>query len=158
MAAEDKRALLIRQLANEQEQQKAAIEAFDKMQSQLAALCVEAKCTSADDLPGAEERSERRRNLERDGQGLENRLRELSAGQPLAAFIAKAQGIDADSLEPQIRRHDEQIAQLNHELMEELGPQIGSEQHALELIDFGAKGADAARAHPRYYFANRGRR
>jgi uncharacterized protein YhaN len=144
IAADDKRTLLERQLADEQQNLMAAGNTIEKMQSQLAALCLEAKCELADDLPTAEERSDVRRKLEERMQGLETRLRDYSAGQTLAVFIAEAQSVDADTLEPQIRLLDDQISQLDHELKDEIGPTIGAEQTELKKIDCSAKAADAA--------------
>jgi len=144
VAADDKRALLSRQLADEMHNLTAARSTIEKTQSHLAALCGEAKCASAADLPGAEQRSECRRVLEREIQSLENRLRDFSAGQSLAIFITESQSADADALGPQIRQLDDQITQLDHELKDELGPKIGAAIHAMEMMDYGAKAADAA--------------
>lgn len=144
VAADRNRTLLKRQLSDERQNLAAARNTIAKMQSQLAALCAEAKCPSPANLPIAEQRSDERRHLEKEIQGLENRLREFSAGQSLAVFIAEAQSIDADTLAPEIRQLDEQIAGLDHELKDELGPAIGAEQTELRKMDCSAKAADAA--------------
>jgi len=144
VAAERNRLLLKRQLTEEQEQIGAAGNTIAQMQSQLVALCLEANCASADDLPSAEEKSERRRSLESEIQSLENRLRDSSAGQTLEVLVAEAQSVDGDALEPRVSQLEQEIAQLDHEIKDEIGPAIGAEQTELKKLDSSAMAADAA--------------
>jgi uncharacterized protein YhaN len=144
LAADRNRALLEKQLADERQCLAAASEAIEKAQIQMESLCQEARCETVADLPGAEDRSFERRELEKTIRGQEERMRDFSAGQPLAVFIAEAQTADADALEPRIRQLDQQIDQLDRELKDQLGPKIGEERHALDMMDSSAKAADAA--------------
>lgn len=138
------RILLQKQLTAEKQLVETAIQTVRQANSQLGDLCTVAACTSAADLPAAEERSDRRRDLEAQARALEQQMREMSAGQSVVAFIAEANAADADAIDPQIQQLDDQITELDRELKDDLGPRIGAEKHALEQMDTSARAADAA--------------
>jgi uncharacterized protein YhaN len=139
-----KRDVLTGQLEAERANLQTARETTEDMQREMAALCREAGCPSAEGLPQIERRSEQKQMTDREIERLESQLRSLSAGQALSDFVAFAQSLDADTIEPRIRQLDADIEHLNRELKDELGERIGATRKVLEQMDSAAAAADAA--------------
>ena len=86
--AAGKRDILATQLDSERHNLQAATITIGEMQSALAALCAEAECSSADDLPQIERHSEEKQTMDQKIESLETQLRRLSAGQSITDFLA----------------------------------------------------------------------
>ncbi len=140
---DEKRADRSRRIEADQTQLQLVAGTTAQLQTALAALCGEAGCQSPGDLPAAEERSARRRSIAGEIDSLERRLRELSGGEGLEAFIAEAKTVDPDALALGIEQLDEQITALDRE-KDALGPEIGRQQAMLAQMDSGSQAADAA--------------
>ena len=63
-----------------------------------ASKCRQAGCNSADELPEAERRSNRRRQIESDLKKIDTRLHKLSAGATVEDFIEEALALDPDGI------------------------------------------------------------
>ena len=121
-----------------------ADEIIKETESRLVAMCSEARCAGAAELPAAEERAEHRARLAAQIAGLEKQLRALSAAQPLDEFIGEVRAVDPDTIRTDLLRLNDDIARLDRELKDELGPRIGAQRSLLEQMDRGAAAADAA--------------
>jgi len=108
----------------------------------IDAMCREAGCQSAYQLPDAERRSAQRRAGERELRQVEDQLLRLAAGSTLDEFITAARQVDADQLEPMLRQLTDDVQLLSNELSEVLKT-IGSEQTELRRMDGSGRAADA---------------
>lgn len=142
--ADGQRDILKDQLDSERESLRNAATTIDDMQRELSALCAEAQCSSADQLPETERRSEEKQRTDSEIESTEAQLRSLSAGQSLSDFVAQAQSLDADTIEPRIYQLDGEIEELNRELKNELGERIGATRTVLKQMDCSAGAAEAA--------------
>ena len=115
---------------------------INKERSILDAMCREAECASPDQLPDVEQRSTRRRTVERQLGASQSRLLELAVGAPVEAFIAEATAVDPDQLRPMIEQLEEELGQLEHE-KSELLVAIGSERAELKRMDGSGEAARA---------------
>lgn len=125
------------------EEQSQARQTLTETRIRLDALCREANCSHPDELPLAEQRSTRRRQLDQDIALAEDHLRALSAGATVGAFIADAAEIDPDALDPEIGRLGEQLGTLETETSR-LDKTIGGEETTLAAMDGSAAAAEAA--------------
>jgi uncharacterized protein YhaN len=141
--AQQEQQTLQRQRVQEMEKRDKAQTTVVETKIQLDALCQEARCTSFEDLPQAEQRSATRRQLEKDLGQLEEQLLTLSAGATLEEFVAEAAEVDADSLGLEIQRLSDEISTLEQEISQ-LDQTIGSERTTLEGMDGSAAAAEAA--------------
>lgn len=144
LADEEKRSDRSQRIETEETLLRGAVETIASLQTELSALCAEAACQSPGELPAAEERSSRRRELAGVVEALERQLRDLSAGQGLEPFMADAKAVDPDTLELQYAQLDEQVAALDRELRDVIGQEIGRQQQILAQMDSGSQAADAA--------------
>jgi uncharacterized protein YhaN len=141
--AVSKKQTLDRQLKTEKRRMEQAVAILADIQSQLDSMCREAGCESHHELAEAEGRSEQRRRIESELAGLDDRLRELSAGATVDEFIKDALKEDPDAIDVQIQRLDESIAALTLE-KSDLDQTIGSERTELGKMDGGAQAAELA--------------
>jgi uncharacterized protein YhaN len=114
-----------------------------EIESELAIMCEEASCSNYEELPQAEKRSAKRREVESELQTLEKQLLKLSAGAKAEAFVREAQRVDPDGIEPRIDRLNEGIEELNKK-KSELDQTIGSERTELSKMDGSARAAELA--------------
>jgi uncharacterized protein YhaN len=142
--AAGQRDVLTTQLDGERKNLQAATTTIENMKRDLTALCADAGCSVAEDLPQIEGRSEEKQKTDQQIANLETQLRRLSVGQPLSDFVAYAQSLNADTIEPRVRQFDAEIEQRNRELKDELGERIGATRKVLEQMDSSAAAAEAA--------------
>lgn len=109
----------------------------------IESLCQEAKCQGADALAETEKRARIRKKLVLEQDGLEVRLRGLSAGATVDAFIAEASSVEADSIGPELEELEEEIQRLERE-RSELDQAIGTQRAELKRMDGGAVAAGCA--------------
>jgi len=131
---------LERQLASEKRHLENARKTAAEIETRLARMCEEAGCGDYRDLPGIEQRSEKRRALEAELKSIEQRLLALSAGATVAEFAAEAGAVDPDTLDPEIDRCDTAIAELGRQ-KDTLAETIGSLKNELSKMDGSAKAA-----------------
>ncbi len=138
--AKARRQSLEKQKHQEEKKLGTASEKIVRIRTHLSVMCEEAGCEHYRELPDAEERSDRRQQIRSQLEQIEARLRKLSAGGTLDEFIAEAQAVDADSINPVIIRLTEEIEELG--LQKSLTDQaIGSERTELSRMDGSARAA-----------------
>jgi len=134
---------LEKQLTAEKKNLETARKNTHSLQTRLGRMCEEAGCTDYRQLPEAEQRSEKRRQLETELQSLEQRILELSGGATVEQFTAAAGAVDADTIEPEISRYDEKIAELTKQ-KDSLTETLGSLGNEMSKMDGSAKAAELA--------------
>lgn len=120
-----------------------ATDQMRELQAALEAMCREAGCQRAEQLPEVEARSEQQRSIERELQAVTCDLSRYAATQTLEQFIQEAQQMDADQLAP----HIEQLQQQSEQLQQQLGDvreQLGSLRSEAQRMDGGSRAAEAA--------------
>lgn len=136
-------------LEKQQERQGARLRKIEahilELTSAIDVLCEEAGCPGYEDLAEAEARSNRLRKVEADLEDLEERLRGLSGGAPVDAFLEEALKVDPDEIEGRRLRLEEEIAALREE-HSVLGETIGKEKGELTRMDGGPRAAELAEA------------
>ncbi len=111
-----------------------------QLEATIEAMCQQAGCTSADDLPVAEERSGRRRDIERELKTVNEQLNHLAAGAPLDEWIVEAQKFNPDTLRADLPRLEEEISELDRRKTE-VAEAIGSHRNEFGRIDGSARAA-----------------
>ncbi len=111
--------------------------------SRVNALCREARCETPALLPEVEQLSRQRRQLTAECQDLEKRLRHLSAGATIDAFVAAAEKKEPDTLKPKMAQLQDEIARLESE-RSDLDRTIGTEKAELKRMDGRAEAAGHA--------------
>jgi len=106
-------------------------------------MCEEAGCPGYEDLSEAEKRSEKRRRIESELNGLDEQLRKLSVGGRIDDFVREAEGVDPDSIDANLNQLKAEINELN-EKKSELDQAIGSERTELGKMDGHATAATLA--------------
>jgi len=109
----------------------------------LGSLCREARCQRPDELEQVEKRSRTRQQLSNEQESFETRLRELSAGATVDAFMAEAGSVKADSIEPELERIAGEVEMLEQE-RSTLDQTIGTQKGELARMDGSAKAAEYA--------------
>ncbi len=138
LALEEQRERLLAQVGRSRSESEDA-------RDRLALLVREARCRDLDALPDVEARADRRRQAEAEREGIEARLRKLSGGTDLSAFVAQVVAIDADSIASRIAANQERI-ELLVKRKEDLSQTIGREQNELDRMDETAREARASEA------------
>jgi uncharacterized protein YhaN len=118
-------------------------ETIARIRARLDAMRQEARCESDEDLPKAEQQSERRKQIETHLSTIENDLRRLSAGATLDRFVQEAESVDPDAINPRITRLNEQIRESEQE-KSQLDQAIGAERTELKRMDGSRKAAELA--------------
>jgi uncharacterized protein YhaN len=141
--ARSKLETLQKQLAEERGRLDQARDDILHVGTRLRNKCEQAGCNSADELPEAERRSNRRRQIESDLKKIDTRLHKLSAGATVEDFIGEALALDPDGIAGEIDRltaeiEDREIAK------SELDQTIGSERTELSKMDGSARAAELA--------------
>ncbi|MGD9331170.1 MAG: AAA family ATPase [Desulfobacterales bacterium] len=113
---------------------------FDDTTAAVEALVREARCADLAMLPEIEKRARRRQELQDENKALEDRLRRLGAGATVEIFIAEADAVAADTLEPEMERLAEEIAVLEKD-RSALDQTIGTEKAELKRMDGRARAA-----------------
>jgi uncharacterized protein YhaN len=141
--AESRRQTLQDQLSREKKRLDKSIQAIARTETRLNGMCKEAGCSSYDDLPGAEKRSDKRLLIEADLSNLDERLLKLSGGATIDEFIREALKVDPDSIIGDIELLNEKIETLNKE-KSGLNQTIGEERNELSKMDGSARAAEVA--------------
>jgi len=134
---------LKKQLKQEKNRMDKAVGRITAIETRLKGMCAEAGCASYEDLPEAERKSDKRKKLETELKGLDERLHQLSAGATIDDFIKKALEVDPDGIDGEIGRLTEETDKLNQE-KSELDQCIGSERTELGKMDGSARAAELA--------------
>lgn len=138
--ARSKQKTLEKQLKQEQNRLKQATDEILQVKTELTMMCEEANCKSYKDLSGAERRSNRRKQIEKDLKSIGNRLRELSSGATVEDFIQEAIKVDPDGITGNILEIKERIEKLDRE-KSDLDQDIGSEKTELSKMDGSSRAA-----------------
>jgi uncharacterized protein YhaN len=141
--AESKRQTLQDQLSREKRRLDQSIHAIARTETRLTGMCQEAGCSSYDDLPAAEKRSDKRLQIEADLSNLDERLLNLSGGSTIDDFIKEALKVDPDGINGNIELLNEEIEKLNKE-KSDLNQTIGEERNELSKMDGSARAAEVA--------------
>ena len=141
--AQSQRQTLRKQLAQEQSRMNKAVVRIAEIETRLKGMCEEAGCERYEDLPEAERKSEKRKQLEAELENLDETLHRLSAGATIDDFISQALDVDPDGIHGEISRLAEEADTLNRE-KSELDQRIGSERTELGKMDGSARAADLA--------------
>ena len=140
---QSRRAALGRQIETAEERLKNAAATIAEAHAELHAMCAEAGCGSAADLPAAERRSAERRRLEARLAGENERLLQLCGGARVEDFVRETAGVDPDGIAGEIGRLQEEIRGLAAR-RSELDQTIGSERGALGRMDGSDRAARIA--------------
>jgi uncharacterized protein YhaN len=141
--AESKKQTLQDQLSVEKIRLEKSVQSITRTETQLTGMCKEAGCSSYDDLPEAEKRSENRLQVETELSNLNERLLDLSGGATIDDFIKEALRVDPDGINGDIELLNEEIEKLNKE-KSDLNQTIGEERNELSKMDGSARAAEAA--------------
>ena len=141
--AQSQRQTLGKQLAQEQNRMDKAVGRIAEIETRLKGMCEEAGCERYEDLPEAERKSEKRKQIEVELNNLDERLHQLSAGATVDDFINQALTVDPDDIDGEIGRLTEETDTLNRE-KSELDQRIGSERTELGKMDGSARAAELA--------------
>jgi uncharacterized protein YhaN len=134
---------LIKQRESELANARKAEQSFHEASLQLAALCQEARCDLADDLPRAEQRSRDALELRERLKVLDEQIQQLCAAEPFDAFRKAALALDLDQLPDQLQALADEIFQLDAD-RGELNQTLGREQQELKQMDGSSRAAEAA--------------
>ncbi len=141
--AESKRQTLQDQLSREKRRLDKSLQAITGTETRLNGMCQEAGCSSYDDLPAVEKRSDKRLQIEADLSNLDERLLNLSGGATIDDFIKEALKLDPDGINGDIELLNEAIEKLNKE-KSDLNQTIGEERNELSKMDGSARAAEVA--------------
>jgi uncharacterized protein YhaN len=141
--ARSKLETLQKQLAQERGRLDQASDDILQVGTRLMNKCQQAGCNSADELPEAERRSNRRRQIESDLKKIDARLHKLSAGATVEDFIEEALALDPDGIAGEIDRLTAVIEDREN-AKSELDQAIGSERTELSKMDGSARAAELA--------------
>lgn len=104
---------LRKHVERQQNQLRETAVAIATLTASLDSMCREAGCESADDLPAAEQRSDRRQQLENEFRRLNKELAALAGRATVEELINDAGASDADDLKPRIQRLRDEIGELD---------------------------------------------
>jgi uncharacterized protein YhaN len=141
--ARTKKETLQKQLEQEKRRLNNAIRNSADLENQLKSMCEEACCEHIDQLPQAEQRSARHREIKSRLESNDNQLRRLSGGAALEDFIKDTAEMDPDGITGEIQALEEDIETFNFE-KSELDQTIGSEKNELSKMDGSGKAAELA--------------
>jgi len=142
-AAQTRRQTHEKQLIEENDRESRTSKKIAEIETQLKGMCEEAGCESYEELPEAERRSEKRRQIESGLKNFEEQLRKLSAGATINDFVEEASKEDPDEIDAEIDRLTEGIDELTGK-KSKLDQTIGEERNELSKMDGSARAADIA--------------
>ncbi len=116
---------------------------IEQMTARLNALCREAGCQQADELPQAERASAEAARLDEALGEIDDQLAALAAGASLDQFAAEAQQVSGDELPGQLAELRRQVEESERE-RSSLDQRIGSERQALAQMQGESDAAAAA--------------
>ncbi|MGD9098777.1 MAG: AAA family ATPase, partial [Desulfobacterales bacterium] len=109
----------------------------------LQTLCREARCDQPEMLPEVEHQDQQRRRLREEKHTLEDRLRQLSAGATVDAFINQSAALDADRIKTDRQQLTREIESLEAERAER-HQAVGTARAELRRMDGRAAAAEHA--------------
>lgn len=124
-------------------EQEKAQRTIDTTSARLGALCREAGCAAAEELPQAERASAEALRLDEALSEHDRQLAGLAAGAALEEFAAEAEAVPADELPARLAELRRQVDELDRRRTE-LGETIGSERQVLDQMRAGSDTAAAA--------------
>jgi uncharacterized protein YhaN len=130
------------QRAREETKRAAAVRQIEESRIVIDGLCRQANCRTVDELPEAEQKSEKRRDAGKQLNTVEDDLSRLTAGTSVAEFIVAAKETSPDQLAPSLRQLESEIKALEVELGE-VREIMGTERNELARMDGGARAAQA---------------
>ncbi len=126
-----------------EQQLHAARTTFQACQKTLSALCAEAGCAKAEELPACEARARAKAQALNDRDRVEEQLLELAGGENLDAFIAAAREYQPDELTAELERMRIQKTELN-EQRDGCTAEIGRLRGELAGLDGASRAAEVA--------------
>ena len=132
---------LKKQVRQEEEKLHRAQEEKAGIETRLRGMCETAKCEIPDQLPLAEERSAKRREIEAQLAQIAEHLRRLSRGAVPEDFIQEARNADPDAIDPRIKNLSEEIRELEAR-KSALDQTIGSERAELARMNGSAAASE----------------
>ncbi len=138
-----KRESLLQQIEGKRKVVTDAEEVIRLRTEELAELCRQAGCATADDLPDAEEKSKQAKKWQSEITGLERQVIELGEGEALADIVAAAATMDGDALPGQSNEMERRLAELDARRTE-LEQAIGACREAMRVMNGGDAAAVAA--------------
>ena len=142
-SAESARERLKRQQMQEMEKRRGADERIAGLTSDLEAMCGDAGCSRHGELAEAERRSAKRRGIESELGGLDERLLKLSAGTTVDDFVGETRKTEPDGIMGRLTELRGEIDTLEGEKMR-LDRTIGEEKNELSKMDGSAVAAELA--------------
>ncbi|MGA1867669.1 MAG: AAA family ATPase [bacterium] len=116
---------------------------IEEAQAKLDALCLLAQCSSHEELPGLEDRSQRLIETREKIKEIESELDRYTGGASIHQLCMEAEGLDIDCLPAEIDSLDSTIAQLQQQ-RSDIDQEIGREETALKAMDGGLDAAQLA--------------
>ena len=135
--------VLQKQLDKEHRRINKAVSEITGIENRLKGMCLDAGCKTYEELPEAEKKSVKRKDLEAELKGLDERLHGLSGGAGIDDFIREALQIDPDSIGGEVDRFSEETDALNQE-KSILDQTIGEERNELKKMDGSARAVEFA--------------
>lgn len=133
-SAQQQRQSLDQQLQAVQRQLRENDEQQSRSSAALEQLCEEAGCERPEELPELERRSRERRDRLAEVRGLQARLQDFAAGEPLEQFLEEAAEQQAGAIEVQIQQKEAAIEQIRQQASE-AQQRVGELKKELEQID-----------------------
>jgi uncharacterized protein YhaN len=116
---------------------------LQSLEASLKAMCLEARCSSHEELPEVERKSDLADRLRESLEGLDDQLLSLSGGASLEKLLEEATAIHADDLPGKLAELTVEVEKLDGQ-RSELQKTVWEEQHTLASMDTSATVADAA--------------
>ena len=142
-SAQSKIQTLEKQLHREKLRLDRSEKAFHDAESVLKTMCEEARCDNYQQLPEAEARSGKKRELESALEAVETQMLKMSAGMCLEDFVTECLAQDPDRIQSKIDALTETIDCLSQK-KSELDQRIGSERNELAKMDGSGRAASIA--------------
>ncbi len=112
-------------------------------ESELEGLCATARVALAAELPAAEERSKRIRDLRGQFEAIERRLLDIGEGISIDALVAECHGLSGDTVAEELKIVQDKIAAKN-DGKAEIEQKMGGLSERLASVDGSARAAEAA--------------
>jgi len=117
--------------------------AFRLAEEQLRVMCAQADCDRPELLAEAEQRSDRRRELETSLRAVEDQILSHSGGAALGDFVREADTVDADAIPSRVAELENQVDRIGQEL-KAVNQTIGEQRKVLGGMDGNARAAEKA--------------
>lgn len=139
-AAQTEQQTYEKQLKDENNREARISRKITEIETRLKGMCEEVGCESYEDLPEAERRSEKRRQIESGLKNFEEQLHRLSAGAAIDNFVEEALKEGPDGIDAETDRLTEEINELTVK-KSKLDQTIGQERNELSKMDGSSRAA-----------------